>query len=154
MNITKHLSKNNLVFLTNNTTLSRQLNWKLHGKLLWSCDPFWPIRVSQTGTGQWGMIWCWSIVWQWRQMNNYTFYIEEADTRPVVQQPHGDIKDVAPWKRVSVLDQHECWQRQPAFIANIIKSQRLLSMNGTPIAPPNLGVIYPLALPNLITKGH
>ena len=87
-------------------------------------------------------------------MNNYTFYIEEADTRPVVQQPHGDIKDVALGRESVYWINMNADKRQPAFIANIIKTQRLLSMNGTPIAPPNLGSYTPFALPNLITKGH
>ena len=39
-------------------------------------------------------------------MNNYTFFIAEADMRPVTQQPHGDRKGMAPCERVSVLDKH------------------------------------------------
>ena len=34
-------------------------------------------------------------------------------------------------------------KRQPASIANIIQSQGVLSMNDTPLAPPNSGVFNP-----------
>ena len=44
-------------------------------------------------------------------MYNYTFYITEADTRPTMQQPHGERKDPAPHKRLSILNQHECQHR-------------------------------------------
>ena len=39
--------------------------------------------------------------------NNYTVFITEADTRPKAQQSDRDRKDVAPYKGVSILDQHE-----------------------------------------------
>ena len=41
-------------------------------------------------------------------MNNHTFLITEADTRPTTQQPHRDRKDIASCKRSSLLDQYEC----------------------------------------------
>ena len=80
----------------------------IRGWLQHKCDleptqgNYWPIRHDLAVNDGIAMKGKWVII---------PFFITEADTRPTMQELHGDGKDVASCKRLSILDQHECWYR-------------------------------------------
>ena len=53
------------------------------------------------------------------------FFITETDIMPTVQQTHRDRKDVSPYARISILDQHKCQHR--------VCGQALCHMLGMPV---------------------